>query len=569
MKSRSRARYTRSRRFYFDPSAARAAIAWIERYCKHTEGEWYGNAFILAPWQRRVVRKLFGWRRPDGTRRFRRCWIEVARKNGKTEFAAALALLAIVGCREPAAQGYSLATDKDQASIVFHKAAAMVGLSGDLRRQVESFKTSLYCAANMSSFKPLSKRPDSKQGFSPFFIVGDEVHVWSDGGDLYDSVHEGEGARAQPIDILITTAGNTGENYAWEAHKHALAVRRGEVEDDDLLVCIFAAGEDDDWTDEAVWRKANPNLGISPKIEFLRSEFKTARQNPRKENRFRRYYLNQWVEQATRWISMDYWSVCTAAPDPRDVRRFLADEDHDADLKERVRAAGEYDPLLWRSLRERMTRRSCAAGLDLATTSDLCAWCLWFPAAKGETSDTLLWRFWMPRETVLKMSADSPLRKRYETWVASGALTLTPGNVTDYAFIKAAVLDDAATFKIGAIAVDRWNATQLATDLANHDGLPVELFGQGFASMSGPSKEFERACMGLTLEHGNHPIANWMARNVAIDEDPHDNIKPTKAKSGGKIDGIVAAIMAKGMLMAKPDNSVDIGALIEAGQLIG
>jgi phage terminase large subunit-like protein len=552
MKSPSRVRYTRSRRFYFDADAARAAIGWIERYCKHTEGEWYGKPFILAPWQRRVVRKLFGWRRKDGTRRFRRCWIEVARKNGKTEFAAALALLAIVGCREPAGQGYSLATDKDQASIVFRKAGVMVALSDELRRQVESFKTALYCAANMSSFKPLSKKPDSKQGFSPSFVVGDEVHVWSDGGDLYDSVHEGEGARAHPIDVLITTAGNRGDNYAWEAHEHAVAVQRGEVEDDDLLVCIFAAGEEDDWTDEAVWRKANPNLGVSPKLSFLQSEFKVARQNPRKENRFRRYYLNQWVEQATRWIPMDYWSVCTAAPNPRDVRRFLADEDHDAKLKDVVRAAGEYDPLLWKALRERMKGRSCGAGLDLATTTDLCAWALWFPAEGDETRDTILWRFYLPRETLAKLSHDSPVRKRYESFERAGALKVTPGNVTDYDFIRADIIEDAGFFHVGTMAVDRWNATQLATDLLNKDGLPVELFGQGFGSMSGPSKEFERLFMGLELEHGNHPIANWMARNIATDEDAHENIKPTKAKSGGKIDGLVAAIMAKGMLMTKP-----------------
>lgn len=544
-----RRRWIKAGRYYFDPIAASFAIAWIETYCRHTEGEWFGRPFVLARWQRRIVRKLFGWKRADGTRRFRRLWLEVGRKNGKTEFAAALALLLFVGTGEARGQVYSLATDKDQARIVFEKATIMVSLSEDLRREIEALKPSLWCSALLASFKPLSSQPDSKHGFSPSGIIGDEVHAWAS-GELYEVVHEGEGARAEPLDILITTAGKRGENFAWEQHEHALAVLKGEVEDDDLLVVIYAAADDADWTDPAALAAANPNLGISPKREFLESEMRAARQNPRKENRFRQYYLNQWVEQSTRWIPMEYWNLCTASPDPRDVKRFLADPERDESVLEIARARGEFDPLLWKKLRERMKGRPCAGGIDLATTSDIASEALCFPPDKPGGPDTYLWRFWLPRETLKKVKEN--VRKLYEAWEKAGALVLTPGNVTDYAFIKKDVIEDAKTYRLSAFAVDRWNATQLATELLNTEGLPVELFGQGFASMSGPSKEFERGFMGLSIEHGNHPVANWMAKNVAIDTDPHDNIKPTKKNSGGKIDGIVAGIMAKGILMAKP-----------------
>jgi phage terminase large subunit-like protein len=550
-----RKRWLASGKFWFDPAAAACAIAWIETYCRHTEGEWFARPFVLARWQRGIVRKLFGWKRADGTRRYRRLWLEVGRKNGKTEFAAALALLLFCADGEQRGQIYSLATDKDQARIVFDKAATMVALSEELRREIEILKPSMWCAALLSAFKPLSAKPDAKHGFSPSGVIGDEVHAWAS-GELYEVVHEGEGARAQPLDILITTAGKRGENFAWEMHEHALAVIKGEIAEDDLLVAIFAADDDDDWTDPKCWAKANPNLGISPKIEFLESECRGARQSPRKENRFRQYYLNQWVEQSTRWIPMEYWALCTAAPAAADVKRFLADAERDPSLLAIARAARAHDPLLWQTLRARMIGKRCAGGLDLATTSDLAAHALWFPAEKPGMRDTILWRFWLPRETLLKLKATE--RARYEAWAKSGALTLTPGNVTDYAFIKKDVLADAKLYRMTALGIDRWNATQLATELLNVEGLPVELFGQGFASMSGPSKEFEREFLGLQLEHGNHPVAAWMARNVAIEQDPTDNIKPTKKDSGGKIDGIVAAIMAKGMIMANPNGQPDI-----------
>lgn len=551
MKSTKRRRWTRNGKYWFDIAAADAAVAFFENYLTLTI-DWFGgragSPFVLARWQRRIVRKLFGWKRTDGTRRFRRLWLEVPRKNGKTEFAAGLALLLLVADGEVGAQIYTLASEEGQAKIVFERAASMIAMSEELRREIETFKTSLYCAALRSSVKPLTAAPKSKHGFAPSGAIGDEVHTW-DSGELYEVVHEGEGSRAQPLDILITTAGEIG-TYAHEQHEHALAVQRGEVEDDELLVAIYGADYDDDWTDEKVWKKANPNYGISVNPAFIAAECRKARQSPRMENRFRRYTLDQWVEQAVRWIPMEYWNVCTAAPADKARAMFLSDPERDETLAAKVRACGVHDPDLWNHLPEMMAGRHCAGGLDLATTRDIASLCLWFPPETPGGRETLIWKRWIPRERLKTLEKVEKLR--YEQLIAAGAIKVTNGNVTDYAVIKADIMAVSRLFRLSALGIDRWNATQLATDLLNTEGLPVELFGQGFASMSGPSKEYERLFMGLDIEHGNDPCAQWMARNVAVDEDPAENIKPTKEKSSGKVDDHVAAIMAKGMLMAHP-----------------
>ncbi|HWY14419.1 MAG TPA: terminase TerL endonuclease subunit [Rhizomicrobium sp.] len=548
-------RYESSGRYWFDQSAAEAAVAFFPTYLRHTEGEWAGKPFVLARWQRHFIRKLFGWKRRDGTRRYRKAWIEIPRKNGKTETAAGLGLLLLVE-GERGAQVYSVSGDKDQAKIVFEKATTMVASSEALASDIETFKTSLYCSALNGSFKPLSSRPRTKQGFSPHAMIADEVHIFVD-GDLVDAVHEGEGARAQPMEIFITTAGEIG-TYAHEQHEYARAVQRREIEDDTLLVVIYAANDNDDWTDPAVWAAANPNLGISPKIEFLRAECQKARNLPRLQNRFRRYYLNQWVEQATRWLPMEFWDCCTVAPEERAAKLFLSDTDRDQQLAAIVRNCGAPDPLLWRKLPEMLAGRACSGGLDLQTTTDIAALSFCFPGSDTERT-AFLWRFYLPKETLKRVSKEQA--NRYQSFADAEALVLTPGNVTDYEFIRRDVLDWAGRFGFGHLAIDRWNATQLAVQLRGTDGLNVEMFGQGFASMSGPSKEFERLVLGLALEHGNHPVMRWMAKNAAVETDAHDNIKPVKPSSGGKtknqmlaakMDGIVAAVMGLGMCMAKP-----------------
>jgi phage terminase large subunit-like protein len=505
---------------YWDEAAAQAACAFFPRYLRHTEGEWAGNPFHLAAWQRDdIIRPIFGWKRADGTRLIRIVWIEVPRKNGKTELAAGVSVLALLGDGEFGGQVYSMAVDKDQASIVWNKAGVMVQSSPDLLRHLEVFATSIYCPELRASFKPLSKGPKGKHGFSPSAAIGDEVHEWPD-GELADVVHKGTAARRQPLEVYITSAGVAGEGYAWEMHELAMQILSGEVVDPTFLAVVYAAPEDADWKAEETHRKANPGYGVSPKAEYIRKEAEDAARNPRKENDFKRFHLNIWTEQTTRWLSMDAWKLCTEA---------------------------QGDPLLWRRMEAELRGERCYAGLDLAITNDLSAWCLVFPPAKPGERFRYLWRFWLPRDTI----EDQPLarRLRYKSFEDAGALTVTPGNVTDYAFIKKSILEDAQTFKITQVGIDKFNASQLAVDLLNNEGLPIVWVRQGFLTLSAPSKEFERMVLSNEIEHGNNPVAKWMAQNAAVERDAAGNIKPTKEKAANKIDGISAAVTAMALFI--------------------
>jgi phage terminase large subunit-like protein len=463
---------------------------------------------------------------PDGSRLIRIVWIEIGRKNGKTEWAAGASLLALLGDGEHGGQVYSMAVDKNQAKIVFNKAGVMVNYSKPLSKLITVLKTSLHCPELNASFMPLSAGSGGKHGLSPSAAIGDEVHEWTDGGELADVVHKGTAARRQPLEIYITTAGVKGIGYAWEMHELALQIERGEIKDPRMLVVRFAPPDDADWRVEETWRAANPNYGVSVKPEYMQAEFEKAKRSPLNENNFKRYHLNLWTEQVTRWLPMENsegsygWNGCSEDPG---------------------------DKFLWKSLRDRMRRQSVYGGLDLALTRDLSSLCWTVPAVREGERHTFIWRFWLPAE---RLNAE-PLarRRRYEYFAEIGALVLTPGNVTDFAAIRKAIVEDSEWFNVQWLGIDRYNAAQLASELKEQDGVPVEYFGQGFLSMSPPTKSFERLVLNGELEHGNNPVAQWMARNAAVEEDAAGNLKPTKGKAPDKIDGIVAAIMALGRSM--------------------
>jgi phage terminase large subunit-like protein len=523
---------------WFDVKAAQAAVDFFHTYLRHTEGEWWGRPFRLSAWQEKIVRSVFGWKRADGTRLVRQLYLEVPRKNGKTEFAAGLALLLLVADGEPAGQVYSMAVDKDQAKIVFNKAGTMVSLSPALSKAVEVYKTALYVAELMASFKPLSARPGGKHGFSPSGAVADELHEWPD-GELHDVVHKGTVARRQPLEILITTAGEPGIGYGWDRHEYAAAVLRGDVEDPTFLAFIFAADAEDDWRDPATWAKANPNFGVSVKRDYLETEVVQAAGNPVKEADFKRFHLNIWNERKAGGIDMAAWDEAPA----RDVTL------------------------------EALRGRRVWAALDLSSTTDLTALALAADAPDGGID--MWWRFWLP------VKSDRDLRERakrdrvdYPRWIAEGWIVATPGDVVDYDAVRACITGKVPheshagrplveEVDIVQLAIDRWNATATATQLMG-DGIDVVQFGQGFASMAAPTKEFERLVLGRALAHGGNPVARWMAQCVSFIADGADNVKPVKPdrrRTPKRIDGIVAGIMALGVKgVAKPgDGTVEQG----------
>lgn len=535
---------------HFDARAADHAAAFFPRYLRHTKGRWAGQPFSLLAWERSLVRAAFGWKRADGSRRFRIVWCEVPRKNGKTALAAGVALYLAFASGEPGAEVYCAASVKNQASISFNEAKRMRSQSAKLRELTNAFKCNISRPDTFSKLEVIASDFGTLDGLNLSGLVGDEVHAWRN-REFYEVLHTAEGARVEPLEFLITTAGTELATLGGEMHEHAERVRDGLIEDHGFLPVIFAADKDDDWEAPAVWAKANPSIGKTVMLETIAAEAARARQLPRYLNAFKRYYLNIWTEQETIWLDIEKWRACSQGA-------------------ESVTLAA-------------LAGRTCHGGLDLSSTTDLTALALVFPRLALPGQNSLpgfdVWaHFWMPSEGL----AERVRRERvpYDEWADAGFITLTEGDVVDYDVIRrditgeapgadAAFLAEARKASIvnrvhlAALARDRWNATQLTTQLMG-DGVEVRDFGQGYASMSAASKEFEKLVVEGTLNHGGNPVLDWMARVVSVKTDGADNIKPVKPdrrRSSKRIDGIVATIMALGLACSE-EAPIDINALI-------
>jgi len=491
--------------FWFNAAAAQRAVVFFERVLKHTKGEWEGESFTLQTWQREFISELFGWKRADGTRKYRRAYLEVPRKNGKSTLAAGIALLLLYADGEAGAEVYSAAGDKDQARIVFDQAKAMVEEAPVLRKVSKVWRYSITVEESRSSYKVLSADAFTKHGLNAHGVIFDELHAQPT-RDLWDVLTTATGARRQPLVVAITTAGFDRESICWEVHEYARQVNEGIVIDNSFLGAIYAADEQDDWTQEATWRKANPGYGVTVKPDYLAEEAKRAMASPSYQNTFRRLHLNQWTQQDVRWLDMRAWEACGGAVNAEALRG-----------------------------------RPCYGGLDLASTTDLAALALVFPPmVEGEAYQVLM-RFWTPQSSLLERARRD--RAPYNAWARDGFLTATPGDVIDYGRIRADVEALAQVYQVREVAFDRWGAVQMSQELMAA-GMTMVQFGQGFASMSGPSKDLERLVLQGKLAHGGHPVLRWNADNVTATTDPAGNIKPNKAKSTGRIDGVVALIMA-------------------------
>jgi phage terminase large subunit-like protein len=493
---------------YYDAAAAERAVEFFG-YLRHSKGKWAGQPFELSPWQARILRAVFGWMRPDGTRLIRTLYLEVPRKNGKSTFVAGVALYLTVADREPGAEIYGAATDREQASLVFEEATRMVEASPELSDVCTLYRTSIYVHDTHSSYKVLSRRP--KTGFNNHGNIVDELHEFQN-RHLWDAMTTGAGARRQPLTVAITTAGFDRNSICWQQHDYAEKVNLGIIEDPSFLGIIFAAGEKDDWTKEETWRKANPNFGVSVSIDFLRDEFKKARENPAQENVFKRFYLNIWTEQESRWLPVEVWDKCEG----------------DGPISE-----------------EELAGRPCFGGLDLSNTTDIAALVWVFPITiDGVTSYDVLPRLWLPRESADRRSRNA--RVPYPAWAARGLITLTDGNVIDHEHIREQVLKDVGMFQVREVAYDPWNAVQLCAKLHGDDGVPMLEHRQGYQSMNSPVKSFETVLHQGRLRHGGHPVLRWAFSNIVVSQDPAGSLKLNKAKSFEKIDPMLALVMALG-----------------------
>lgn len=502
--------------FWFDEKAADKAAEFFPKYLRLTKGEWARRPFILADWQANdIVRPLFGWKRPDGTRRYRRCYVWVPRKNGKTELAAGIGLLLLLGDAEPGAEIYSIAKDKDQASIVFEKASIMVNWSDALGTSLEVYKPSIFCPSLLGCFKPLTGRADGKHGLSMSGLVGDEVHEWPD-DRLYQFVHQSSVSRRQPLEFMISTAGEKA-GYGYEIWDYCQQVLAGTTDDVETLVVVYAANpEKDNWMDPKVWARVNPNYNVSVKPGYLAAEAVKAKELPRLENNFKRYHLNWWTEQAVRWLPIDKWDKCKGK-------------------------------VPWQKLPALMKGRKCYAASDLSSNTDLTCELLLFPPIAGEDFWTIIPRFFVPADNIEQRVRRD--RVAYDEWKKDGAIMTTPGDVIDYDYLKKQILLDAEFFEIEQFGFDPFNATQISLQL-EAEGMDMAMVRQGYLTLNEPSKAIERLMLKGKLRHGGHPVLRWCALNVAVETDAADNIKPSKKKSNERIDGMAALVSAMAVVMA-------------------
>lgn len=482
------------------------AVNFIECLC-HTKGTWAGKPFKLLSWQEQIIRDLFGVIKPNGYRQFNTAYIEIPKKMGKSELAAAVALLLCCGDGEERAEVYGCAADRQQASIVFEVAADMVRMCPALNKRVKiltATKRIVYTPTN-SFYQVLSAEAYSKHGFNIHGVVFDELHTQPN-RKLFDVMTKGSGdARMQPLYFLITTAGTDTKSICYETHQKALDILEGRKIDPTFYPVIYGAEEGDDWTDPKVWKKANPSLGITVGMDKVKAACESAKQNPAEENAFRQLRLNQWVKQAIRWMPMEKWDKCTFTVNPDDLEG-----------------------------------RVCYGGLDLSSTTDITAFVLVFPPEDETDKYRVLPYFWIPEEQMdLRVRRD---HVPYNVWERQGFLQTTEGNVVHYGYIEKFIENLGEKYNIREIAFDRWGAVQMVQNLEGM-GFTVVPFGQGFKDMSPPTKELMKLVLEERIAHGGHPILRWMMDNIFIRTDPAGNIKADKEKSTEKIDGAIATIM--------------------------
>lgn len=493
-------------RYRFDRKRAARAVGFIQSLV-FTDGEWSGQPFKLAPWQRHHIEQIFGWVDEQGFRRYRTVYMEIGRKNGKTELVSAVGLFLLMGDDEEGAQIYSAAKNKPQAGLTFKPSKRRIQMQPALKSRLEIYDgiMRIVYPETGSFWQVLPGSVPGSWGINAHGILFDEVHAQAS-ADLWDALTTSVGSRRQPLIFAITTAGYDRQSICWKLHQRAQrAIAHPEL-DPSFYGVIYAADEKDDWKQEEVWKKANPNYPMTPKRDYMMDEVRRATEEPAYENTFKRLHLNIWTQQASRFIPMDKWFECP-------IRTSNAELD------------GEF----------------CYGGLDLAEVQDLAAFGLIFPpTAKRPYWDGLVQQF-CPEDTIHHRSRSD--RVPYDVWARDKFIVATPGNAIDFDSIEEVVRAMRSRYKIGAIGYDRWGATQLVQHM-NAAGMKTLPVGMGYGSMSAPTKEFLKIILSGKFRHGDNPVMSWQADNLAVMQDTAGNVKPAKNASGDKIDGIVALIAA-------------------------
>ena len=518
-------------KYYYDREAADRAVEFFETYVVYTVGDKAGTPIRLMDWQKDLVlRPLFGWKRKDdGYRRFRKAFIFIPKKNGKTTMCGGVGLYMTGMDGEFRAKVYCAATEKEQADMVHEEARTIIDMSEELSEvfKVVEGKHLISVPEMKASFIPVSKETKGRHGINAHCVIFDELHALKD-PELYEVMTSGSGAaRNQPLQITITTAGADKNSICYEEYEHAKTVLANEKVDEQTLAVIFEPEKGDDWRDPRVWAKVNPSLGITLKEYDLAQECEKAKKIPRQENLFKRLRLNLWTSQVTRWIPSEKWAAA--------ARRYT-----EADLRGKI----------------------AYGGLDLSSTLDLTAFGLLFP----EPDMLYAWVYlFMPADRVAL--AEERDKVPYSRWVAEGHIIATPGNVVDYAAVVGKMEEASKLFSLQEVGYDPYNAT-MAVQQAEKLGIKMVPVSQNFATISQPTKEVERRWMAGTFAHPNNSALNWNADNIEVRHGPNGVVAPNKPKEAAgkqkRIDGVVSLIIAQDRVLRMPDTPADSGSSVQA-----
>ena len=503
--------------YFFDETEAQRWLSFIS-ILRHTSGEWKGKQFLVQDFQAFRWACLFGWQRKDGKgRRFRRAYIEVARKQGKTEEAAAVALGGLIIDGEETAQIFSAATTRQQAKIVYSAARIM---ARQLREDSEIMRDSIRLMTHRiihlpsdSFFEALSSEADTLDGLGPHVAIIDEFHAHGT-SDVMDAILTGMGKSPQPIAYIITTAGFDIESPCFNLRRSAIDILSGAKVDETLFTVIYTLDEEDDWNDEKTWIKANPQIGVTPTLEFMSAQYqKAVNEGGQSEVQFKTKNLNIWTSSSKTWIPDEIWQK-----NPKEI---------------------DYKAL---------EGRVCYGGIDFASVADFTALCLVFPPEDEDGEFVLLPFFWIPDEVAKIRARDFPDVKR---WIDAGLVTVTPGNVTDYAFLEDEMKRLRGIYRMLSVGYDPHNAWQTVSRL-EADDFNMSKYSQAVVNMSPPAKEFERLARQFRLNHGDNPVLRWMLSNVMPDYKYNDNLRLSKMTKNQKIDGIIAAVIGIGEYLSNP-----------------
>ncbi len=505
--------------FYFDIDAAQYRIDFYQ-FCRHSEGRWAGQIFEPEPWQQFIDWNIYGWKwKKNNKRRFKTIYIEVARKNGKSTWLATEGLYQTGYDGEHSPQVFTAATKKDQARIIHRISTRMVKASPSLRKNLGTFKDSVFCESMGGTFIPLGQDSKTEDGWNVQAALVDEYHAHPD-SSLYDVLRSGMGSREQPLMMTITTAGFDKTSACYQEREYLIGILEGTFNDESYFGIIYTVDDETKWDNEIEWKRANPNLGISVSIDDMHDMCLKAKNSPSKQNEFKTKKLNIWTETLTRWITSEAWDACG----------FPVDVDG-------------------------LAGRECIGAFDLSSVSDLTAWVLCFkPDVAGEPF-RLVFRFFLPQYDLEKRFVSKDVLNQIQNWIRQGFITATPGNSIDYDFVKEQIRADGERFDVKEIPYDPYNATQVVNDLMK-DGFEMLPFRQGYLTMSPAAKAFEAAVLEKKIAHGGNPVMKWMVSCTDVQSDPAGNIKPVKpdrGKSAKRIDGVIASIMAYSRSMGAED----------------